>query len=147
MLDGNGLGLKDGGEGGVGNPRRKMVIASNPDDSNDPIVTSGNCPPHFDLAQRGHLKKVMKQFAAEKCSSLIHLVEEEVKEHKAGGVRRDHLGLAAGMWAPVVASTLPSRSSSRASFPLRNPVFGPPPKSSVVRHNPEDRTHRIRKKV
>lgn len=48
-LDCNGLGMKDGE--GAENPQRKMVIASNPDDSNDPIVASGNCLPHFDFAQ------------------------------------------------------------------------------------------------
>lgn len=33
-----------------------MVIASNPGDSDDPIVTSGNCPLRFDFAQCDHLK-------------------------------------------------------------------------------------------
>lgn len=53
--DGNGLGMKDGG---VGNPWRKMVIASNPNDSNDLIVTSGNRPLHFDFALCDHLRKL-----------------------------------------------------------------------------------------
>lgn len=132
--------------GGGGNPQRKMVIASNPDDSNDPIVTSGNCLFHFDFAQRDHLKKLWNNLRL-KCFYLIHLwafhagMRSRSVKHDAWW---DNLSLLPGM--QVLASALPSRSPSRASFSTSKHSSGPSPKTCVVCPNPGDRMHQLMKR-
>lgn len=121
--------------GGVGSPWRKMVIASNPDDSNDPIVTSGNCLLHFDFGQRDHLITLWNNSGLERFF-LIHLCAFHAGRRSGSG---KHIAWWDNPSLLPETQVLPSTqiffkviiSSSKHSFVL-------PPKTVVVLPNPED---------